>query len=106
MKPTLERYISASGHNGNAKGWSENCGFEYLSAKSKEEFLKVKSSFLSMNEKPVILECFTHAGDETLANNILLSENSLQPKQGFLKDTMKRIVGDRGIDMIKKITRK
>lgn len=106
MQPSLERYISASGHNGNAKGWSENCGFEYLSAKSKEEFLKVKSSFLSMNEKPVILECFTHAGDETLANNILLSENSLQAKQGFLKDTMKRIVGDRGIDMIKKITRK
>lgn len=106
IKPTLERFISASGHNGNAKGWAENCGFEYLSANTKEEFQKIKSSFLAKHDKPVLMECFTHATDEALANDTFLCAQTIKKEFGPLKKVVKTILGDNGVKLIKKIVKK
>lgn len=105
MKPTLDRFISASGHNGNAKGWAENCGFEYLEAHDKGDFQRVRSSFLSHHDKPVIMECFTCAADEALANDALVSSQLIKPKPGVFKNVVKNILGDSGVELIKKIVK-
>ena len=59
--------VSAGGHyiNG-AKGWVESCGFKYMSARTKEEFLAQIDDFCNKDfDKPVLFEVFT-----TLENNL------------------------------------
>ena len=36
--PIIDKYIAAAGHYKNAKGWAEDCGFIYMSAKTENEF--------------------------------------------------------------------
>ncbi len=48
-----------SEHNASAKGWVENCGFKYLTAKNVEEFEKILPYFLSDKcDKPLFFEVF------------------------------------------------
>ena len=105
QKVAVENFISANGHNGNAKGWSENCGFKYLSASNKEEFQVVKNEFVSFSDKPVILEVFTNEDDEPVAMQTLISANREVTISGQLKNVVTNIVGEKGIKVIKKILR-
>lgn len=102
-KVSVDRFISANGHNGIAKGWAENCGFKYLSASNKDEFEVIKKDFISLSNSPVILEVFTKEDDETLAMKILTSANHLQTSSGRAKNIVKTIVGEAGFNAIKKI---
>lgn len=45
-------------HNAIAKGWVESLGFEYLSAKNKNEFDRNVKRFVSNENKPMFLEAF------------------------------------------------
>lgn len=102
----VDNFISANGHNGTAKGWAENCGFKYLSATNKTEFNTVKNQFVSQSEKPVILEVFTQEEDEEKAMSLLINENTFVSPTSITKHLIKEIVGDKGVEMIKKVIRK
>lgn len=74
LNPTLENFmkeksdilVSAGGHYKNGvRGWVESCGFEYLSARTKEEYASQIENFCRGNySKPVIFEVFTTHEDE------------------------------------------
>lgn len=105
-KIETKRYISAEGHNGNAKGWAENCGFSYLSANTKEEFQKNKELFVDRSDKPILFEIFTKSNDEKIAKDIFISSNKIDNMNGGLKSITRSIVGDKGVALIKNILKK
>ncbi len=68
----VDSFIAAQGHFNSPvllKHYAQDLGMEYFSAASKEEFLKVYSSFFSAQarEKPLLFEVFTKSSDETEA---------------------------------------
>lgn len=99
----VDNYISANGHNGSAKGWAENCGFDYLTASSKEELGEVKNIFVSYSNKPILLEVFTEEEDETIAMATLTGANRIETATGTLQKVAKRIIGEVGINVVKNI---
>lgn len=99
----VEEFISANGHNGTAKGWAENCGFLYLSATDKDSFNKTKSTFLAQNNRPILLEIFTKEDNETFALNALLEANRQISYTDRLKENIKKIIGTKNANIIKKI---
>lgn len=57
--PTIDLHIGCA-HDRSVKGWVESMGYEYLSARNKEELEKELPTFVSKNHsRPVILETFT-----------------------------------------------
>lgn len=89
------RYISAGDHFSRAKGWALDCGFDYICASSKEEFLKNVDEFVSSNEKPVIFELFIKDSDDVDAYNMLIENNSEHRLEDVLSDAkskMKKVV--------------
>lgn len=103
---SVDNYISACGHNGSAKGWAENCGFEYLTASTKGEFNHVSESFLSPNQKPILLEVFTEGENEQLANELLKGKNKIVKGGDRLKSVISSVLGEQGVSMIKKVIHK
>jgi len=82
-------FIAAGGHFGNksqnlVKHFAQDLGFKYLTASSKEEFIKVLPEFISkQKEKSIIFECFTDKKEESNALKILntiIPDNSLEGK--------------------------
>ncbi len=103
-KPNVAPFISAEGHNGSAKGWAENCGFEYLSASSKEEFERLLQKLVSPNENPIVLEMFTKPEDEPAAMSKFIAENHFSNPSDKIKEVFKKVVGPKGIEYVKKMT--
>lgn len=100
-------FTSAEGHNGqNARGWAENCGFNYLSASNKDDFKIVKNIFLSQTEKPQLLEVFTDGEDEKDAIKQFLEGNRIYSKKDRIKNVVSKIVGDKGVAVIRDLIRK
>lgn len=95
----IDKYISARGHNGSAKGWADTCGFKYISARTKEEFSMLKEEFVSENDKPILFEIFVSFEDEFAARNKLSSINSQHTSK--TKQILKNIVGKEKIYEIK-----
>lgn len=69
---TISKYIAADGHFGNksktlVKNFCENLGFEYISADTKEEYLKNLEYFVSDKKysKPIVFEIFTDSKIES-----------------------------------------
>ena len=87
----IDKYISARGHNGTAKGWAETCGFKYISARTKEEFISLEKEFVSRSEKPILFEIFVSFEDEVAARNKLSSINSQH--SGKAKQILKNLIG-------------
>ena len=102
----VDKYISACGHNGSAKGWAENCGFAYLSATSKEELANVKEELLSENDKPILLEVFTMGDDEQKAIEIFTGCNRIMSNEDKIKHLVGSVIGEQGMSVIKKIIKK
>ena len=107
-----DKYIAAAGHYGNMsnlliKNYAENLGYEYITASNKEEFNNVVEKFLSPenNDKPMLFEVFTETEDEsdaleTILNMVVDNKTIVKDK---LKKAVKEIVGQRGIETIKKV---
>ena len=99
-------YFAADGHFGNkstqlVKHYAEDLGFDYIFASNKDEFSKNIDLFTKeKNDKPIIFEVFTNPEDESnalkLINNIELTA----------KGIIKKIVGDKGIEIAKKMLRR
>lgn len=100
-KIDVKPYISAMGHNGNAKGWAENCGFQYLSASTKEEFEKQKLLFVSNCESPILFEIFTLPKSEISAMEIIESVNKEYTTNDKLKMIVKKVVGEKVVKKLK-----
>lgn len=76
-------YIAAAGHFGNqsrslVRDYANNLGFNYLTASTKEEFLKNMGEFLNPKiAKPYVFEVFTHDVDENEALKLMVSKRGV-----------------------------
>ena len=90
-----DKFGSAAGHFGNkspelVKHYTEDLGFEYMSASSKEEYLEKVDSWLDpqIKEKSIVFEVFTNSEDESNALMLtrrLVVDQSIKLKQDLLK---------------------
>lgn len=103
-------YIAAAGHFGNKsktliKHYAQDLGFEYMSASNKQDFLKEYDRFVQsdITKKPILFEVFTDSKDESEALEIIL--NIEKNIKGETKQFAKQILGDKGLNIIKKIVR-
>lgn len=84
-------FIAASGHFGNqskclVKDYAENLGFKYITASSKDEFLKQIDTFISpIISQSCIFEVFTYDYDENEALRLI----TLKPDTRSLKEKIK-----------------
>lgn len=88
-------FIAASGHYGNksknlVKHYSEDLGFTYISASTKEEFLKVYGNFIDENnkDKPILFEVFTDSSDESDALKIIRNIEKGSQIKAFVKSKL------------------
>lgn len=101
MNNDIYSYIAAKGHSRNAKGWAETCGFKYLSANTKEEFLQHKNDFISDSEKSIVFEVFTNPEDEIEAYfEKIIRGNHIESN---LKSAFRTVLGKKGTEFVKKI---
>ena len=105
-----DMFVAASGHFGNqspalVKHYAEDLGFEYLSASTKQDFEAKLEHFLTptVTDRPMIYEIFTKSADESEALKAMhrIEEN----RKGQAKQLVKKLVGQRGIDVLKKALR-
>lgn len=104
-------FVSASGHFGNkstklVKNFVENLGFEYMSASTKSEYLSKVDSFTTSEvlNNPLLFEVFTNSQDESDA--LWLMRNIKRSKSENIKYIGKKILGNKGTSLIKKILKK
>lgn len=99
-------YIAAEGHFKNAKGWAESCGFDYLYAKSKDEFNEQIREFVALSDKPMLFEIFVTSSDEIDAAEIMRRANHFETSSDktkrIIKERIKNICGDKGVNLIKR----
>lgn len=102
------KYMAAAGHYGRqssslVKHYSEDLGFDYLSAKDKNEFTKVAQLFVAENdnENPVLLEVFTNSDDENKALHAMRSIRADASTR--LQNSIRKAVGRNAIEVVKKI---
>ena len=95
FKDEADDYMAAAGHFGNqspnlVKNYSENLGFKYLSATTKEEFINNTETFTNpeITEEPILFEVFVTTENEILGDNIKKS------KHKGLKNAVKDVIGD------------
>lgn len=76
----IDKFTAAKGHfacqsKTLVKDYTENLGFEYLTASNKEEFAKVYKRFITkeLTERPMLFEIFTNTKDETEAHHLTTS---------------------------------
>ena len=101
-------YIAAEGHNGKksqnlVKHYAEDLGFQYMSAATKEEYLKNLPDFVSdiPKNQPVVFEVFVDTEDETETLRILYNLETSMTESA--KNMVKNVLGDSGVKKIKKI---
>lgn len=103
-----DTFMAAAGHFGNqsttlVKHYAEDLGYEYLSASNKEEYIGHMERFLSpvLTERPIIFEVFTNSKDESDA--LKLMDNLEISTVGAAKKIAREMLGDKGVQTIKKI---
>lgn len=106
-----DKFIAAGGHYGNkshklVRHYAEDLGYEYLSADTKEEYLQNLERFLTpeITDFPMLFEVFTNNEDESEAIRMIRHLNI--SAKGILKETVKNMVGEKGIMTLKKILEK
>lgn len=110
-----DSYVAAAGHYGNkshqlVKDYATDLGYEYLTASGKDEFNAVIGRFLTpeITDKPMLLEVFTETKNESDALEMTLNvivDPKLAMKQ-TVKNVAKDLLGDSGVNLVKKIIRK
>lgn len=108
-------YIAAGGHYGNKsqeliKHYSQDLGFKYLTASTKEEFMAVVPDFVDANNshESIVMEVFTNSEEESEALRLVNTsqiDDVLQVKHA-IKNTAKSVLGERTANTIKNIFRK
>lgn len=103
-----DSFIAAAGHNGNksdslVRSYVESLGFEYMSARTKEELLSCKDRFLSpdMLDRPLLLEVFTDETNENLA--LELMANIEKSPLGLVNKVANKVLDPKTKDMLKSL---
>lgn len=104
-------FIAAEGHYGNqsrnlVKHYAEDLGFCYLSASNKTEYLEALDKFVTpeIGDKPILFEVFTDSNDERDALEMMYTLKG--PAMGKMKQVAKSVLGEKGVQVVKKILRK
>ena len=87
-----DKYIAAANHYKTAEGWANTCGFIYLSAHNKDDFIMNCDIFVKRSDKPIIFEVFVTDKDESVAYNSLINCNKKFNTKDKLKNAIKKIV--------------
>ena len=107
-----DAFIAAADHYGAkshelVKHYASDLGCEYMSASSKDGYLSLADVFFKpdSSNKPVVFEVFTDWKDESDAleavNFSTVSDEQRQKNE--IKNAVKKVVGKKGIEVIKKI---
>lgn len=103
-----DAYMAAAGHFGKKshrliRHYAEDMGYEYLSADSKESYLKNIDRFLTpeITDRPMLFEIFTDSKDESDA--IYLMRHLAVSKKGEAKQVVKKVLGEKGVSVVKKL---
>ena len=108
----VDRYVAAAGHFGKKspqllKHYSEDLGFQYLSASNKEEYLKVLPTFVDnkITDKPILFELFVSSDDDSKALDMMknLKVDAGKALQSGIKKSVKNVIGSSGIKAIKNL---
>lgn len=101
-----DSFIAGGGHFGNKSSslvsdYATNLGFKYISANSKDEFLKKKDYFISskLTDSPIVFEVFTESDDESQALQVIRNIE----KGPYLKKVIKSALGINNITKVKSI---
>lgn len=105
-----DEYIAAARHFGNmskklVKHIAEDLGFSYMKAENKQDFIAVLPQFVDRDnqERPIIFEVFTNCEDESdslyIMRNLIVCND--ERKKPSLKDVARKVIGDKGIEIIK-----
>lgn len=101
-----DSYIAAKGHYGNKskmllKHYSEDLGFKYITASTKEEFVEVVDIFLCEREKykPILFEVFIDEAMDTKA--LIKIEELFISDSAKAKKVVRSVLGDAKIEKIK-----
>lgn len=106
-----DAYMAAAGHYGSqshelVKHYAEDLGYEYMSASNKEEYLAAVERFLTpeLTNKPMVFEVFT---DHQCESDALRIMNNLEiSTSGAAKHLAKNILGEKGVQAVKKLLNK
>lgn len=110
MGDDADKFVAAAGHYGNksqdlVKHYSEDLGFKYISANSKESFMEVYPSFVddSVKDKSIIFEIFTDSKDESDALKAIRTiETDIKSSlSGVIKSTVKTVLPKSIIDKLR-----
>ena len=106
FKQDADILFAAAGHFGNKsrtvlKHFAEDLGFEYLSAETKDDYLKNLPLFISkeVREKPMIFEVFVDVEDEK--KSFTLTSTVIQDATTAAKNAVKSILGEKGVKTVK-----
>lgn len=101
-------FIAAAGHYGNqsktlVKGYAVALGFKYMSACDSKTLSEQIDEFCSreLSAKPILFEIFTNTTEETEALKIMRTLE--RPEQNGVKKIVKAVVGEKGIQTVKRI---
>ncbi len=103
-------FVAAAGHYGQKsplliKNYAENLGFEYLSARTKEEYLTNLDRFLNptITQGPMLFEVFTDSEEESRALELMNTLNPHKATSGEqAKAIARKILGNTGTKIMKK----
>ncbi len=103
-----DAYMAAAGHYGNksaelVRHYAEDLGFEYATASTKEELQTLAPAFTSnvKGNRPKLLEVFTDSRLENEALHII--RNLKVDAKSVLESKVRKAVGRKGVEAIKKI---
>lgn len=109
----ISRFLSAGGHFGQqsptlVRHYTEDLGYEYLSATNKEEFEQVYSRFVTpeLTDKPMIFEVFTKVEDENEALKQIYNIEIDTTVKGYVKRAAKSLLGESNTKAIKSILKR
>lgn len=102
-----EEFIAAARHFGNKsatliKHYAEDLGYKYLAAHNKEEYLSHLDEYLATDcDNSIIFEVFTNGQDES--DGIKAIRNLERNSSGATKQVVKKVLGESGVNKLKKI---
>lgn len=103
-------YIAADNHFKNTEGWAKTCGFKYIRVTTKDELDANLLNFVSPCTSPIIMEIITNPENERKANGLFCEKNWSGTKdESFnrnVKETIKMMLGESGVHIIKKMVGK
>ena len=110
----VDQYMAGGGHFGQksislVRHYSENLGYEYMTASNKDDFNKNMERFLipEITDKPMIFEVFTEQDDENEALRIVrnLEKSADKSVESFAKKLIISTAGKEGFEKVKKVIR-